>query len=124
MTTPPKAGSRPSVRVDQELSDNLAVMMRAGLTLSDAVRHAVATVAGAYATAWDQGVVPQGIEPRIIGFQVERHPDCPTPPTSGNRPGPTRRPTPRPTPGVARPTGAPARATRPVGRQTPVGQDG
>lgn len=95
MSTPPKPGSRPSVRVDQELSDNLTTMMRVtGLTLSDAVRHAIAFMADAYATAWAQGVVPEGVEPRILAFQIARHPACPPRPTWSYTPGPTRRPTP------------------------------
>jgi hypothetical protein len=53
------------VRVDEELSDDLAVMMRTGMTVSDAVRHAVSIVAGTYRNAWSMGVVPDGIEPHI-----------------------------------------------------------
>lgn len=87
MTTPPKPGARPSVRVDQQLSDDLAVMMRTGVNVSDAVRHAVSIVAGAYRHAWATGVVPDGVEPHIVDFGVQPYPERPTRPTDRPTPG-------------------------------------
>lgn len=54
-----------SVRVDAQLSDDLAVMAQAGMTPSDAVRCAVSIVAGTYRNAWAAGVVPEGVAPLI-----------------------------------------------------------
>ncbi|MEU1216096.1 hypothetical protein ABZ424_27585 [Streptomyces sp. NPDC005790] len=71
--------------MDEKLSDDLAVMMSAGMTVSDAVRTAVSIVAGTYRNAWDMGVVPEGVEPIILGCSVLPERTRPT------------RPTPRPT---------------------------
>jgi hypothetical protein len=54
-----------SVRMDAQLSDDLAVMARAGLNASDAVRVALGIVAGTYANAWAAGAVPEGVPPDI-----------------------------------------------------------
>ncbi|WP_455361985.1 hypothetical protein [Streptomyces sp. SYSU K21746] len=106
MSTPPAAGARTSVRVDQELSDDLAVMMRTGMTASDALRHAVSIVAGAYRNAWAAGVVPDKVEPRIVACQIA---PSDAPHQGGRTTADTRRDT-GPTPGTA--------------RRTPVGQRG
>lgn len=79
MSTPPKPGKGLSVRVDDELYDDLAVMMSTGITASDAVKHAVSLISWAYRNAWSQGVVPEGSEPRIEGFSVTPY-DGPTQP--------------------------------------------
>lgn len=84
MSTPPKPGSRPSVRVDQQMSDDLAALMVEGGTVSDAVRQALSVVAGAYRYAWSTGRVPEGVAP-IVGGCIVR---CPTPP--GGRRTPAR----------------------------------
>ncbi|MEU0675095.1 ribbon-helix-helix domain-containing protein [Streptomyces sp. NPDC006172] len=88
--TPPKAGTRPSIRVDDQLAADLAVVMRTGVNLSDAVRRAVRQLADQYRTAWDESVVPVGTAPILLAYQVKRHPAMaparPTPapaPTSG-----------------------------------------
>lgn len=70
MSTPPKPGKGLSVRMDAELYDDLAVMMRAGMTASDAVKHAVSLVAGTYRNAWAEGAYPEGAEPRITACLV------------------------------------------------------
>ncbi|WP_392668601.1 hypothetical protein [Streptomyces sp. LN785] len=70
MSTPPAPGKGLSVRVDQELYDDLAVMMSTGITASDAVKHAVSLIAWAYRNAWSKGIVPNGAEPRIEGYSV------------------------------------------------------
>ncbi|MGW7706336.1 hypothetical protein [Streptomyces sp. NPDC054771] len=82
MSTPPKPGKGLSVRVDDELYDDLVTMMRTGMTASDAVKYAAAIVAGAYRNAWLLGVTLDGSQPHIIGCGVQ--PDQPrhTPPTA------------------------------------------
>ncbi|WP_329423000.1 hypothetical protein [Streptomyces sp. NBC_01268] len=70
--TPPKAGTRPSVRVDDQLAADLAVVMRTGANLSDAVRQCVRLVADVYRTAWAEGVVPVGTAPVLLAYQLER----------------------------------------------------
>ena len=68
MSTPPKPGARPSFRVGQELSDDLAVIMSAtGATLSDVIREAVRHMADAVRRAQDYGDVPEGTAPTILG---------------------------------------------------------
>lgn len=121
MTTPPKAGARPTVRVDQEMSDDLAVLMRPGLNVTDAVRHAVSIVADAYRNAWAMGVVPDGVQPRIVGHDVMPSDARPTPSDS---PQPASS-APSDTPRRPRPTGGPTpsdgpRPTRPTQRPTSV----
>ncbi|MFD7319357.1 hypothetical protein [Streptomyces sp. NPDC059883] len=84
MSTPPLPGKGLSVKVDQELYDDLMVMMSAGMTSSDtgmtgtaagmtastAVKHAVSLIAGTYRNAWAAGVYPPGVEPQVIACQV------------------------------------------------------
>ncbi|WP_405597523.1 hypothetical protein OG741_13780 [Streptomyces sp. NBC_01410] len=65
MSTPPKPGKGLSVRVDETLYDDLAVMMRAGITASDAVREAVSLIAGAWRHAWESGHYPEGVMPQV-----------------------------------------------------------
>lgn len=55
------------MRVDDGLAADLAVMARAGLLASDAVRIALSVVAGAYEAAWSSGAVPEGVQPEITG---------------------------------------------------------
>ncbi|MBT2391656.1 hypothetical protein J7E87_20010 [Streptomyces sp. ISL-1] len=73
MSTPPLPGKGLSVKTDQELHDDLAVMMAAGMTASAAVKHAVSLIASAYRQAWAAGAVPKGEQPRIIAYQVGRY---------------------------------------------------
>lgn len=84
MSTPPRPGARPSIRVGQDLSDDLAVIMTAtGGTLSDAVRDAVRHLADAYRRAWDYGDVPKGTAPTILGaYYAEAPGQAPVPHTS------------------------------------------
>ena len=67
------APQRLSVRVDDGLATDLAVMARAGLSASDAVRIALSIVAGAYEAAWASGAVPEGVQPEITGCTGLRH---------------------------------------------------
>lgn len=62
-----------SVRMDADLAADLAVMARAGLNASDAVRVALGIVAGTYANAWAAGVVPEGVRPDIAECVLRPH---------------------------------------------------
>ncbi|MFF0104517.1 hypothetical protein [Streptomyces hirsutus] len=73
MSTPPKPGKALSVKVDPHLYDDLTVMLRTGMTLSDAVRHAVRIVADGYRGAWESGRIPQGVAPDITHVMVRRY---------------------------------------------------
>ncbi|MFF3897911.1 hypothetical protein ACFYY3_33120 [Streptomyces sp. NPDC001812] len=73
MSTPPKPGKALSVKVDARLYDDLAVMLRAGMTLSDAVRTAVGIVADGYRGAWESGRIPDGVKPDITHVMVRRY---------------------------------------------------
>ncbi|MFD6873264.1 MULTISPECIES: hypothetical protein [unclassified Streptomyces] len=69
-TAAPAIGTRTSVRVDQALSDDLAVLMRPGVNASDAIRAAVGQLANVYRTAWHHGVCPSDTAPRILAYQL------------------------------------------------------
>ncbi|MGW3627302.1 hypothetical protein [Streptomyces sp. NPDC000880] len=73
MSTPPLPGKGLSVKTDQELHEDLAVMMAAGMTASAAVKHAVSLIASAYRQAWAAGAVPEGEQPWILAYQVGRY---------------------------------------------------
>jgi hypothetical protein len=109
MSTPPKPGARPSVRVDQQLSDDLAALMIDGGTVSDAVRQAVAVVANAYRHAWATGRVPEGMAP-IVGGCVLR---CPTPDEQRRTRRDQHSQTPIPGPATASDAPRPGRPTKP-----------
>ncbi|MEU4998261.1 hypothetical protein [Streptomyces sp. NPDC021622] len=116
---PPKAGQRPSVRIDDQLAADLAVLMSTGDNFSDVVRQAVGQRADMCRTAWAEGVVPVGTAPTLLAYQLEQDPNMmPTLPTPA--PAPTsaydarRQPSPlpggHPAASVARPsTPAPGR---------------
>ncbi|MGC5007459.1 hypothetical protein [Streptomyces sp. DT203] len=70
MSTPPKPGKGLSVKVDQQLYDDLVIMMRAGITVSDAVKEAVNIIAGTCRNAWAMGAYPEGVLPQVIACQV------------------------------------------------------
>ncbi|WP_406337006.1 hypothetical protein OG814_11765 [Streptomyces zaomyceticus] len=106
--TPPKAGTRPSVRVDDQLADDLAVVMRTGANLSDAIRLCVRQVADMYRTAWAEDVVPVGTAPVLLAYQLGKAP----------APAPAQ-----PSPSDASTSGYDARRTPaalPVGRPAPA----
>lgn len=71
--TPPPVGARLSVRVDQALSDDLAVLLQTGCSVSDAIRVAVGHLADQHQQAWDHGVVPTGVSPRVVQYAFAPH---------------------------------------------------
>ena len=82
----PQPGSRPSVRVDATLSDDLAILMCTGADFASAVRDAVGQLAEMYRTAWAQGTVPEGTTPQLIAYQFAPRPTgapAPTRPYDG-----------------------------------------
>mgnify|MGYP001230769073 CR=1 FL=1 len=86
--TPPKVGTRPSIRVDDQLAADLAVVMRTGVNLSDAIRQSVRQLADMYRTAWTEGVVPVGTAPVLLAYQLQQDPAM-TPPRPTPAPAPT-----------------------------------
>ncbi|MEI5099010.1 hypothetical protein RB200_10670 [Streptomyces sp. PmtG] len=80
--TPPKPGTRPSVRVDEQLAADLAVVMRTGINVSDAVRQAVGHLADIYRVGWANGVCPEGTAPQVLAYQLHQQ-HAPKPATSG-----------------------------------------
>jgi hypothetical protein len=101
MSTPPLVGKTASVKVDQQLYDDLTTMLSTGMTVSDAVRTAVAIVAGTYRAAWDTGRCPGGVRPTITRYWIDRYDEGQEPPRGSVQdivPTPyTERPTPCPT---------------------------
>ncbi|MBT2450922.1 hypothetical protein J7F03_28380 [Streptomyces sp. ISL-43] len=87
MSTPPKAGKSLSVRIDGTLSDDLATIMRTGMTASDAVRYAVAFLAHGYSWVWESGLYPDGVPPRCMAFRVPSY-DGPAVASDGRMTGP------------------------------------
>lgn len=69
---PPEIGKALSVRVDADLSDDLAVVMQTGVIASDAVRQALRLLADAYRKAWDYDDCPRGTAPQILAVQIAR----------------------------------------------------
>ena len=70
---------RLSVRMTDELADDLAVLMCDGTSASDAVRTAVALLANTYRCAHDHGDVPPGTAPRILGVRYATADGTPAP---------------------------------------------
>lgn len=77
MSTPPTAGTRLTVRVDDLLADDLAVLMRTRCatsdttwSASDAVRRAVEVLAQIHRGAWATGAVLDRTEPHITSAQL------------------------------------------------------
>ena len=57
---------RITVRVDEELADDLAILKEAGLTTTEAIRQAASLLADTYREAWDYGDVTRGVRPEIL----------------------------------------------------------
>lgn len=69
--TAPAPGRRITVRVDDVLSDDLSTLAGAGLGTSDAVRQALALLADTCRSAWDHGVVDEGVLPTVTAVTLE-----------------------------------------------------
>ncbi|MCA1221311.1 hypothetical protein [Streptomyces sp. 8L] len=78
--SPPAAGSRPSLRIDDALAADLADLMSTGPNFTDAVRQAVGQLAAMYRTAWEHGIVSPGTAPVLAAYQFA--PPAPLPPAS------------------------------------------
>lgn len=61
----PKAGRPISVRVDEGMADDLAVIMKTGCDASAAIRHALLILANVCDAAWAGGHYPAGVMPTI-----------------------------------------------------------
>ena len=128
MSTPPAVGKTISVKVDAQLYDDLKAMLATGMTVSDAVRTAVAIVAGTYRQAWDTGRCPQDVRPTIERYWITRYDTGQEPPRGSIQTTAPIPHTPHVTPRsddttprhTARPTHAPAGTTEPPSRHTPV----
>lgn len=111
----PIVGTRPNIRLDQQLADDLALLMKGGSSLTDAVRDAVHLVAelrrqaaddldvvqqtadglttavrmGAtmYRTAWLHRVVPVNTAPTLASFRFVEKPPVVGPPSLPWAPG-------------------------------------
>ncbi|MER8042578.1 hypothetical protein [Streptomyces sp. NPDC094032] len=97
--TPPASGTRPSVRVDDQLAADLAVVMRTGANFTDAVRQCVRQVADMYRLAWAEDVTPVGTAPVLLAYQLQQAPNVVPP---------------RPTPAPPATSGYDARRTPPA----------
>ncbi|MER6527643.1 hypothetical protein [Streptomyces sp. NPDC001508] len=62
----PEPGRRMTVRVDEQMPADLAVILKAGGTTSDAVRLAVAFLAHGYRDIWARGRYPDGVAPAYM----------------------------------------------------------
>ncbi|MEV5673499.1 MULTISPECIES: hypothetical protein [Streptomyces] len=77
----PIAGTRPTVRLDDEFARDLAVLMQTGDDLTTAMRTAVGIVADMYRTAWHHGSTPVGTAPTLKAYKFREAPPVPGPPT-------------------------------------------
>jgi hypothetical protein len=92
VSTPPERPKGLSVRYDAELYDDLAVMMRTGMTASDAVKHAVSLIAGAWRHAWEAGHYPEGVMPQVTDCGLapyDARMTAPAPPADPRNTGPS-----------------------------------
>ncbi|MEH0556000.1 hypothetical protein [Streptomyces sp. B21-101] len=71
----PIAGTRPSVRLDEQFARDLAVLMQTGDDLTTAMRTAVGILANMYRTAWHHQVTPVGTAPTLGAYRfIEKPP--------------------------------------------------
>jgi hypothetical protein len=63
-----------TIPLDDALRRDLATMADVGLNPVEAVRAALAHLAGTYETAWALGAVPYGTEPLITESVIQPHP--------------------------------------------------
>ncbi|MEV7243952.1 hypothetical protein AB0N92_22275 [Streptomyces sp. NPDC093248] len=77
----PIAGTRPSVRLDEEFARDLAVLMQTGDDLTTAMRTAVGILANMYRTAWHYEIVPVGTAPTLGPYKFVEKPPFVGPPS-------------------------------------------
>ncbi|WP_326728831.1 hypothetical protein [Streptomyces phaeochromogenes] len=77
----PIAGTRPTVRLDDQFARDLAVLMQTGDDLTTAMRTAVGIVADMYRTAWHHQSVPVGTAPTLKAYKFVEAPPVPGPPS-------------------------------------------
>lgn len=68
-----------SVRMTDGVADDLATVMRTGMTASDAVRTALRLLADAHRCAWDYQDVPDGQPVRVLAAQYALADGTPAP---------------------------------------------
>ncbi|MFF3886588.1 hypothetical protein [Streptomyces sp. NPDC001914] len=95
----PIAGTRPTVRLDEQFARDLAVLMQTGDDLTTAMRTAVGIVADMYRTAWHHGSTPVGTAPTLKAYKFVEAPPVPGPPVlpTVTHEGPTWTPSSSPT---------------------------
>jgi hypothetical protein len=67
-----------TIPLDDDLRRDLATMADVGLNPVEAVRAALAHLAGTYETAWALGAVPYGTEPLITDSVIQSLPAAPS----------------------------------------------
>ncbi|MGW4727652.1 hypothetical protein ACWEQC_00360 [Streptomyces shenzhenensis] len=77
----PIAGTRPTVRLDEQFARDLAVLMQTGDDLTTAMRTAVGIVADMYRTAWHHQVTPVGTAPTLGSYRFAEKPPFVGPPS-------------------------------------------
>jgi hypothetical protein len=95
----PIAGTRPTVRLDEQFARDLAVLMQTGDDLTTAMRTAVGIVANLYRTAWHHEIVPVGTAPTLAAYKFVEKPPVVGPPSLPwvTHEGPVWTPSSRPT---------------------------
>lgn len=66
-----RAGGKISVRLDQQMSDDVLTIMSAGANQTDAVRYALAVAAQACRGAWTLGYTLPRALPIVTAFRVD-----------------------------------------------------
>lgn len=77
----PIAGTRPTVRLDDQFARDLAVLMQTGDDLTAAMRTAVGIVANLYRTAWHHQIVAVGTAPTLAAYKFVEKPPVVGPPS-------------------------------------------
>ncbi|MFB7899970.1 hypothetical protein ACFC1B_27005 [Streptomyces xiamenensis] len=75
----PAAGRHASCQVTPAMHDDLALLKRAGMTLTEALRLGVELVAQAHRQAWDHGDVPDGERVEVIDVRYRMADGRPSP---------------------------------------------
>lgn len=67
----PAPGARTLVRIDEEMSADLAVLKSAGFTVTEALREGVRVLAEVRRNGWGMGL-PEGTPLESVGAQIQR----------------------------------------------------